>query len=416
MKRLIGILSFCVFLTSISFAQNSMVEVERQLKTLAEDILNHPDLEHKKTQNKKFSRLLIETLKRPESYTYDFDSLRTVSVLAAEDKTFRIFTWQIENRKDPNQYYGETRHYFFGLVQRKYVNENRETEYIVIPLIEMQEIPKGVENMLLDNTNWLGGLYYAPKYGPEIPKETMKYYDPRQRTSKGAVKRVKSDYYILMGWNGMDETSNMKFVDVMTFDPKDKNKVIFGVNVFYFDPIYAKNRALFRYSEYAPFSLNMGYIKKGPFNWNAKRVIVYDHLGTPKAGQQKLTTIWEMGPDGSYDALEFKSGGFFEWRKNVEVVSRLTNQELKASAENQQKILRGRLAEIKRLAKVYGDEEMMASIEEIEKKPSLGKKTARFIRQQEKTLAQRQDEMSQREKDRLNDAGINLSKKDGKKK
>ncbi|MEL6730031.1 MAG: hypothetical protein AAFP83_02760, partial [Bacteroidota bacterium] len=156
MKRLIGILSFCVFLTSISFAQNSMAEVERQLKTLAEDILNHPDLEHKKTQNKKFSRLLIETLKRPESYTYDFDSLRTVSVLSAEDKTFRIFTWQIENRKDPNQYYGETRHYFFGLVQRKYVNKKKETEYIVIPLIEMQEIPKGVENMLLDNTNWLG--------------------------------------------------------------------------------------------------------------------------------------------------------------------------------------------------------------------------------------------------------------------
>ncbi|MEL6134360.1 MAG: hypothetical protein AAFR59_13445, partial [Bacteroidota bacterium] len=197
MKQLIGIFSVWVLMATYTYAQTPLLQVEQELKTLADDILNHPDLEHKKAQNKKFTKRLIETLKRPESYTYKFDSLRTVSVLTAEDKTFRIFTWQIENRKDTKEYYGETRHYFFGLVQRKYESEGNETEYIVIPLLEMDEIPKGVENMLLDNTNWLGGLYYAPKYGPEIPKETMKYYDPRQRTSKGAVKRVKSDYYIL---------------------------------------------------------------------------------------------------------------------------------------------------------------------------------------------------------------------------
>ncbi|MEM7370139.1 MAG: hypothetical protein AAF587_16145 [Bacteroidota bacterium] len=330
------------FLSSV-FAQDSMIEIERELKGYAVDILNHPSLEHKKKQNKAFTKLLMETLERPESYAYGFDSLETVSILTAQDNSFRVFTWQIINKPTEDAYYSEQSHYYFGLIQRRYQEETTgNTEYIIIPLVEMDEIPPGVENMVLDNYNWIGGLYYQMKYSKNIPALPFKYYDPKKMDSKGRVKKEKQTFYVMTGWNGLDNRSNLKFVDVMSFDPNKKDRVIFGANVFYFDLI-PKFRALFKYSEYAPFSLNQAYVKKSKLS--KKKMIVYDHLASPKPGDRKLTEIWEMGPDGSYDALYYnKKGGFFEWYTNVELAedynSKLTQKQLQEERAKEQQRLK----------------------------------------------------------------------------
>ncbi|GAB4430005.1 MAG: hypothetical protein OHK0039_48670 [Bacteroidia bacterium] len=319
-----------------------LAEVERRLQTLADDILNHDSLSVKISQNREFARLLVETLQRPESYDYPFDSLKTVSVLRAEDGAFRVFTWQIMDRADANTYYGEQQHYYFGLVQRRYETAGGRVVYVVIPLVEMPQIPAGVENMVLDNNTWLGGLYYPARHHAGIPGGTFKYYDPRQVDARGRVKKDKRRFYVLLGWNGMDNTSNLKFVDVMTFDPADSARVIFGANVFYFD-IVPKYRALFRYSEYAPFTLNYSYVKKGLRG--RKQMIVYDHLASPRPGDQKLQTVWELGPDGSYDALYYyRSLGAFDWLKNVTVAEeynrKITRREQEAVRKAEQERLR----------------------------------------------------------------------------
>jgi len=339
MKRFLSIF-LCSLLLGFSslLAQPSLPEVEAELAGLAYDLLNHDSLEHKIAQNRRFARLLFQTLKRPESYSYPFDSLKTISILRAEDNSFRLFTWQIENRSQPGQYYGSTQHYYFGVVQRRYEDpETQAVEYLAIPLVEMPEIPPGVENMILDNNSWLGGLYYPAKYHEGIPMGKFKYYEAVPGEEDKSVKR-KQPYYILMGWNGLDNRSNLKFVDVMTFDPEDKNRVIFGANVFYFDPLVPKFRALFRYSEYAPFSLNYSHVKKGLLG--RKKMIVYDHLASPRPGDRKLTEIWDMGPDGSYDALYYRPwGGHFEWMKNVIIAedynSRITRKEMEAIRERE---------------------------------------------------------------------------------
>ena len=339
MRRLALLLLLSAYLLPSVQAQQPLPEVEAELRRLAYDVLNHDSLNHKIAQNRAFASLLFRTLERPESYDYPFDSLQTVSILRAEDNTFRMFTWQIENRSQPGQYYGPTQHYYFGLVQRRYENpETKAIEYIVIPLVEMNEIPAGVENMVLDNDSWLGGLYYPPRYHEGIPRGRFKYYEAVPGERDKSIKR-KQDYYILLGWNGLDQRSNLKFVDVMTFDPADKTRIIFGANVFYFDPVVPKFRALFQYSEYAPFSLNFSHVKAGL--WGKKRMIVYDHLASPKAGERKLTEIWDMGPDGSYDALVYRNwGGHFEWLKNVVVAeeynSRVTRKEQEAIRKREQ--------------------------------------------------------------------------------
>ncbi|MCI4670154.1 MAG: hypothetical protein MRZ79_18605 [Bacteroidia bacterium] len=400
---LIGLLCFVQF----SFGQTELASTERELATMARDILDYPDFEVQKKKNREFTSLLIQTLKKEESYSYPFDSLQTISILDAEDGSFRVFTWQITKKKDPKTYYGETEHFYFGLIQRKYITEDNPPEYIVIPLIELAEIPRTIENIVLDNNNWLGGLYYPPKYGNGVQKKVLKYFDPKGVKVGEKVKRKKQEYYILMGWNGMDETSNIKFIDVMSFDPNDKERVIFGANVFYFDPLVPKFRALFKYSEYAPFSLNYGYIKKG---FGKKLAIVYDHMGTPKINAAKLKDIWTMGPDGSYDALYFSSGAF-DWIKNVETVSVLSNQDKKNFEQNQERILRSKMAEMKKMAEIVGDEDMVKEIEAMETRKNLDKYALKFIQRKEKLILKKQEEIQKREAQKLKEAGLDMTKK-----
>jgi hypothetical protein len=72
-------------------------------------------------------------------------------------------------------------------------------------------------------------------------------------------------------------------------------------------------------------------------------MIVYDHLASPGLGDRKLKEIWEMGPDGSYDALDF-SKGRFEWKKNIDLAedynSKVTRKALEAQQDRERERLR----------------------------------------------------------------------------
>lgn len=326
----------CIFsflLTSQLHGQE-LAQVERKLISLSKAFLGNQSLQEKLEVNKQFTSTLRACLSQNESFNYPFDSLNTVSHLYAADKSFRVFTWQLTDRvNDPIP---QTLNYFFGLIQRKWVNAGGREEMVVIPLIEITEIPTDIENRVLDQNSWLGGIYYPARFGPNIPATSIKYIDP----STG--KKVKSTAYIVMGWNGYDASSNFKFVDVITPDPTDKNRIIFGANIFFFD-LVPKYRAVFRYSDNAPFSLNYGYVKHGLGKLFRKKMIVYDHLSRPSSGR-RLGTTFAMGPDGSYDALNFfKRGGYFEWYRNIQIAekynSKVTQQLLDKQRERERKSL-----------------------------------------------------------------------------
>ncbi|MDX2247608.1 MAG: hypothetical protein SF052_12565 [Bacteroidia bacterium] len=395
-------LKFCLILffsfsQTLLFAQKSLPEIEEELQRLSAEILTHDSLSFKIQQNKLFTRTLIETLKRPESFDYPFDSLKTISILQPEDRTFRIFTWHIVD-KNYQEYYGEQYHYYFGLVQRRY-EENGKTEFLVIPLVELRNIPRGVENSVLDNGSWLGALYYPPKYHDFIPSYTVKTIG----YNKEQPRKVNNTLYLLLGWNGNDEKSNYKIVDVLSFDPKDKNRVLFGADIFYFDQI-PKYRALFKYSEYAPFSLNFSYVQDGG---QKKKMIVYDHMGTPKQGDQKLEDVFETGADGSYDALYFyKKVGYFEWYRNVTLAEKYISSENRKKQElirqNQQKIAGERQKALK-------EEEAVAEQFGVMEK---GDPTAKTInpasKKAQKQMLKQMEEQRKKEEEKLKQAGIKL--------
>jgi hypothetical protein len=335
-------------------AGKSIAQVEKELAPIAFSILNDTNTDAKIEANKHLIERLTFLLARPESYDYPFDSLKTISHLHPQDNSFRIFTWFIiDNPK--NAYFSELAHYYFGLVQRKYVDVKGKTHYLVIPLMELEQIPKGLESIVTDNKSWFGALYYKPKDSKFIPSYDGFYYrlvpgkgevkrDPnakeevvtyipgkyRGRTTAivnqpqySNYKRIKTDtrYYLLMGWNGWDNTANYKVVDVLSFDPNDSMKVNFGAPIFYFDRI-PKARALFKYADYATFTVNYTTVRRGPFKIFQKRMLVYDHLSQPQ--KTRPMDQYDLGPDGSYDALSYfgRYGGYFEWYRNVETNER----------------------------------------------------------------------------------------------
>ncbi len=321
----------------VTQSQN-LQEVERKLVEQAETLFSDKSLEAKLQINKRFTQALIQTLRKPSSFNYPFDSLTSISHIYAEDKRFRIFTWQIIDQPS-GIHVPETYHYYFGLIQRKWIDAQGQTEYIVIPLIEMQSIPMDVENQILSHKNWLGGIYYPPRFEQEFPIRTIKYTDSE------SGKTIRQDAYILLGWNGFDQSSNIKFVEVLTLDPNDKNQVYFGADIFYFD-IVPQFRAVFRYSDNAPFNLNYGYVKTGPFNFFKKKMIVYDHLAPPQSGSDQRFGGWSLGPDGSYDALNFyKRGGYYEWKRDITIASQHNNEVTRKSQEQERERAKRRLEE-----------------------------------------------------------------------
>ncbi|MEL6673984.1 MAG: hypothetical protein AAFR61_17405 [Bacteroidota bacterium] len=338
-----------IFMTPVAKALPSLPEVEQTLIRLAQEVQDGKTLDAKIQKNREFSRLLIETLKRPESYDYGWDKMESISILKPEDQSFRIFSWYLlDNTREAD--FNEQYYYYFGLVQRKY-QEAGKTEYVIIPLLEMKKVPRNVENMLLDNGNWFGALYYKPQDSEYIPSFTSKFYDRNLNKPGGTQQELEKKFYVLLGWNGADHTSNFKMVEVISFDPDDKNRILFGSDIFYFDQI-PKYRAIFKYAENAPFSLNYNWVKTGRFG--KKFMIVYDHMGSPKSHQMTQKQSWEIGPDGSYDALYFfKKGGYFEWYRNVELADKYIS---KAHRKRQEEIQKNRLqieqARIKALAEM----------------------------------------------------------------
>jgi hypothetical protein len=403
-------------------AGKTVAQVEKELLPLANTILNDTLTDNKIEANKVFITRLTRLLQRPESYDYGFDSLQTISRLFPQDNSFRIFTWFVLD-KPSETYFSESAYYYFGLVQRKFIDVKGKIHYLVIPLMELEQSPKGLESLVTDNLSWFGALYYKPKDSKYVPSYDGFYYklepkkgelkrDPnkkeeaitfipgkyRSRTVEmvnqpkySNYKRVKTDqrYYLLMGWNGWDNKANYKVAEILSFDSKDSTKINFGAPIFYFDNI-PKARALFKYSDYSSFTMNYTYVKSGLFKLGKKRMLVYDHLAPPGKGTRP-TDMFELGPDGSYDALNYfgKYGGYFEWYRDVTTTEKYDSRKhAREMAKLQEKLAKG--------DQTLPDYDKLAS-----------KRQARIDTKVTKREAQRQKKETER---KLKESGIDIKK------
>ncbi len=265
MKKKLGNLLFLVLISIAVFAQKpnessnqtKLKNYEDSLKILGSTLINNENDLERKNANYQFILTLVNALKIPGSYSYSFDSVKTVSLLYSPDNKFRIFTWHLMHEDGSYRYYGT-------------IQLNTGGALKMFPLTDYSPFIKNSTDSSFSAQKWLGAQYYKIiKSGNEKP------------------------YYILLGWKGNTVKTTKKVIEVLSF--KD-NAPVFGLDVFE-GSSRAQKRVVFEYSRQA--SMLLRYVPE-------KQLIVFDHLAPPDA---KVKTDFSLyGPDLTYDGYQLKNG------------------------------------------------------------------------------------------------------------
>jgi len=211
----------------------------------------------------KFIQDLIESLKTPNSFYYNYPNLKPVSILYPEDSTFRIFTWSVQYETQLYQY--------FGAIQMK------GEKLKLFPLFDRSDQMKNPMDTVTTNEKWYGAVYFSI--------HTTKWGD--------------KTYYNLFGWDGRNFKVTNKVFDILQFK---NGKPVFGEKMIYYnEEKYC--RYIMHYTAEANATLN--YSQQG-------EKIIMDHL--VKQGNYDGMMV----PDGSYEGWKWLQG---KWRHMPKVYS-----------------------------------------------------------------------------------------------
>ena len=203
---------------------------------------------------------LVRTLKVENSFRYQFDRLKSVSILAPPDSSFRVFTWQLFVNDSTYRYYGAIQMNsgelkLFPFIDRSFEFEDRPVSEQLAP------------------DRWYGALYY-----------NIRQFDTKEGRK-----------YLLFGFDAYEFFNKRKVIEVLSFDKN--GKPVFGAPVFdRTDAKVAEHRLLLEYSAEASVRVN----------WDEQyQMVLFDHLITvPSPFGRGFTNV----PDGSYDGLRFEKG------------------------------------------------------------------------------------------------------------
>lgn len=204
---------------------------------------------------------LVRTLKVENSFKYRFERLRSISIIAPPDSSFRMFTWQLFVNDSTYRYYGA-------------IQTNRK-ELQLFPLIDRSaemDIFPALEQLTPER--WYGVLYY-----------NLRQFDTKEGRK-----------YLLLGYDAYDFYTRRKVVDVLSFDAS--GKPVFGAPVFDREDRKGppEKRIFSEYAAEASFRMN----------WDEQyQMILIDHA-VPMPSPYGSGVV--MVPDGSYDGLKLDKG------------------------------------------------------------------------------------------------------------
>jgi hypothetical protein len=230
--------------------QDSLIKLSRQ-------VVNNPNEPERKNANYTFIKTLVKALQVPNSYAFNFDSLKTVSILRSPDNKFRVFSWFVQNEDGSYRFYGT-------------LQMNTGSKLLLHPLEDYSPLLKNPEDSVTDNHKWYGAQYY-----------------------KIIQVNAATPYYVLLGWKGHTVKSTKKVIEVLSFK---NNKPMLGLPVFTGNK-KTRQRVIFEYNRQA--SMLLRHVPE-------QNLIVFDHLAPP---DDKLKLQPEMyGPDLTYDGYKLQNG------------------------------------------------------------------------------------------------------------
>ena len=243
---------------------DSIRNIEYQLEGLSYRIINGADKVERITSCYYFIQTLKKALKVPNSFDYDFTTLKTVSAIKPDNDAFRMFTWNL--LLDSGKYM------YFGAIQ---MNDGSDS-LTLFGLYDSSEYNRDVNYGTFDNRHWMGALVYQ-----------IHHY-----------KWKKKDYYITFGWDGQDAKTNRKIIDVLWFDEEGKPQ--FGEEIFDFEGDLL-SRLIFDFSDRS--AMLCRYDKN-------EDAIVFANLMPLNPLMKDMYE--QYVPDGTYDYLKFEKG---VWRR-----------------------------------------------------------------------------------------------------
>jgi len=244
-----------------------LLQLEKQqdsLKSLAYSIVNAPEPNQRFRADSAFIRMLVRSLKIPNSFYYPFDSLLTISKLYAPDSSFRILTWQI--KKDVYVFLQR------GAIQMRTADGSLK----LIPLHDVSMFSKKPQDSVRGPNNWIGAIYYRI-----IEKNVQG-----------------KNIYTLLGFDDFTINSNKKWMEVLTFN--GQGQPVFGGPYFSFkdDSVKASKKEVDRFFiEYKKEAVTT-------FNYDSSlNMIVYDHLVSETDEPNRKESYV---PDGDYEGFVWK--------------------------------------------------------------------------------------------------------------
>lgn len=260
------ILSFLVSISSYG-QDKTLDQYEQELNEISPILLNGKNELERFSANEKFVEIWDLILDNQKSLKHKFESIKNFPIITSKNKKLRIINWIVALDNNTYQYHGIVQYF------------NSSNKYQVSRLIPVSGEMKNVESIKLENNNWYGALYYQME----------------------EIKRGNKKYYVLLGWNGNDERSNIKVIDVLSV----KKDLVFGAPIFRVDK-KRLNRYIIEYKEDASASIK--FKKK-------EDKIVFSNLIPLNDGMEGLYDYYV--PDGSINAFEL-SNGSFKFKRDVE--------------------------------------------------------------------------------------------------
>jgi len=242
-----------------------LMQLEDNLKMYADAIVNASETSDRSIADSIFTKALVQALKVPNSFSYPFDSLTTISHLYAPDSSFRIFTWQV--MKDFTYYRQK------GAIQF----HTKDGSLKLIPLYDASPFTESPVDSVRTNQQWIGAVYY------NIVEKTFN----------------NKNYYTLLGYDENDARSTKKWAEVVTFD--ENNRPIFGGRYFNYPNDDTKPpQPAYR------FCIEFKKEANAKLNYDPELDMITFSKLTSETGEP--TSFHTLIPTGSYEGFKWVSG------------------------------------------------------------------------------------------------------------
>lgn len=264
-KQLIGylLISLSLFSQAQSTMDGTVVTLEQKVRVHWDSLVTAPSDSQKIRHAESMLMIVSECTVDDEVFHHPFISWKFCKLISSDDQ-IRMINWNVPLSN------GE--HLFYGCV---WYHSLFEDMYYTIPLKDMNRDPDKWDSRYFSNEEWPGALYY----------EIIPVFKRNRKTT---------DTYTLLGWDGRDNMTNAKVLDVLKIMGDDKLR--FGENIFQ-TPTGLKKRLMFEYADEVSASFKF---------YPKKKCIVMDHL-SPK-NPIMLGVFADYGPDGTYDLYQLEKG------------------------------------------------------------------------------------------------------------